>query len=160
MVFDRARKYLVLSLVVGAASLAGCVGEEQPSGSAELEAADRAQEDLLAAERGFSCTGEPDPATSCPAKGDGFRSEASEGPEASLACADDLYFHPSNGSHGGWIERWRLCNIGGSNFRICAGGSAPVRYWNPSSCGGTVQAYYPQGWSGWAQTAGACCVDG
>jgi hypothetical protein len=156
MVFDRARTYLMLSLVVGAAQLAGCVGEEQSAESATL--ADREEEDLLAAERGFYCTGEPDAATSCPMKGEGYRSEVSESSESSAACpGPDWYFHPNNGSHGGWIEAWRLCNEGGQNFRICTGGYGPVRYWNPSACGGSVHDYYPQGWSGWAQTGGGCC---
>jgi hypothetical protein len=43
---------------------------------------------------------------------------------------------------------------------ICAGGNAPVRYWNPSSCGGTVQDYYPQGWHGWYETGGGCFPPG
>jgi hypothetical protein len=66
----------------------------------------------------------------------------------------DGYFHPNNGAHGGWVESWRLCHDGGNNYRICRGGSAPARYWNPSCVNGTVHAYYPQGWHGWVQTWG------
>lgn len=68
----------------------------------------------------------------------------------------DIYFHPYNGAHGGWIEAWRLCYQGGGQYVICTGGYAPVRYWKPSVCGGSVQDWYPQGWHGWAQTAGGC----
>ena len=80
-----------------------------------------------------------------------------EGGEIRSACPVDTYFHPNNGSQGGWIESWRLCSIGGNQYRICTGGYAPVRYWNMSTCGGTIHDYYPQGWSGWAQTFGTCC---
>jgi hypothetical protein len=73
------------------------------------------------------------------------------------ACGCDFYFHPNNGAHGGWIEGWRFCHVGGSTWKICTGGYAPVRYWNPSACGGTVHDWYPQGWHGWGQTASCCC---
>lgn len=45
-----------------------------------------------------------------------------------------------------------------TNVVICAGGYAPVRYWNPSSCGGTIHDYYPQGWHGWYETGGGCGI--
>lgn len=92
---------------------------------------------------------------------DGERPELEE--REAQACGMDYYFHPSNGSHGGYINAYRLCYEGwdaGRNmgrYRICTGGSAPVRYWNPESCNGAVHNYYPQGWSGYARTAGGCC---
>jgi hypothetical protein len=39
--------------------------------------------------------------------------------------------------------------------RIC-NGSAPMRYYNPESCCGTVQRYIAPGTRGWYQTAGGC----
>ena len=39
---------------------------------------------------------------------------------------------------------------------ICRGGYAPVRYYNPSTCGGSIHNWYPQGWHGWFQTGGGC----
>ena len=79
------------------------------------------------------------------------------------ACGSDWYFHPSNGLHGGYVNSWRLCNEGWDagrrmwRMRICRGGYAPVRYWNPESCNGTVHNNYPQGWSGYAISGGGCC---
>ena len=79
------------------------------------------------------------------------------------ACGSDNYFHPSNGLHGGYINSWRLCNEGWDagrrmwRMRICRGGYAPVRYWNPESCNGTVHNNYPQGWSGYSISGGGCC---
>ena len=42
-------------------------------------------------------------------------------------------------------------------YRICRGGYAPVRYWNPESCNGTIHNWYPQGWSGLVRSGGGCC---
>ncbi len=46
--------------------------------------------------------------------------------------------------------------VAGNNVYICRGGSAPVRYWNSLCEGGTVHAYYPQGWHGWFQSGVSC----
>jgi len=95
------------------------------------------------------------------ADGDPSRT-APDGPDP-LSCGSDYYFHPSNGSHGGWINTWRLCNDGWDAGRqmwrmhICSGGTAPVRYWNPQSCGGGIHNWYPQGWYGYVRTGGGCC---
>lgn len=83
--------------------------------------------------------------------------EAPEGAAEANGCGCDMYFHPNNGMQGGWIEPWRLCYQGGNQYQICTGGSAPVRFWNPSACGGTIHNWYPQGWHGWVQTYGCCC---
>ena len=144
----RARTYLALSLILGATQLAGCLEAEQDSAAAESSF----DVPEAPAER-LSCVGDPDPDTSCPDRPDSSQVDSKSPAPFS---AYDLYFHPNNGSHGGWIEAWRLCNEGGQNYRICTGGYAPVRYWNPSSCNGSIQDYYPQGWSGWAQTGGGC----
>jgi hypothetical protein len=144
-VIHHARKYLVLSLIVGAAHGAGCVNESEPT---EVEA--EAQSEL-------SCVAEHDGSTTCPGESFTYSLDAERQPEAAYVCPADLYFHPNNGAAGGWIESWRLCYQGGYNYQICTGGYAPVRYWNKSSCGGTIHDYYPQGWHGWAQTAGGCC---
>lgn len=146
--FHRARTYLALSLFIGAAQVAGCVEAEERPLEAESDIDTRE-----APAEGLYCIGDQDPEVSCPDKQ--TDSDRSKDPVSSFAGAD-LYFHPNNGLHGGWIEAWRLCNEGGQNYRICTGGYAPVRYWNPSSCNGTVHDYYPQGWSGWAQTGGGC----
>lgn len=139
-----ARSFLALSMLL-AAPLAGCLSAEEPStGSASV-----AEEPEEPAPR-LSCTNDQEPEVVCPNK-------TGKDAVSSATCPADLYFHPNNGLHGGWIEAWRLCNEGGQNYRICTGGYAPVRYWNPSSCNGTVQDYYPQGWSGWSQTGGGCC---
>ena len=142
----RARTYLVLSLISGAAQMAGCVLAEEPSPEA---AAALVPEEPA---EGLYCIGDRDPETSCPDRPTGALASPEES-EHSFSGAD-WYFHPNNGAHGGWIESWRLCSEGGQNVRICTGGYAPVRYWNPSSCGGTIQDYYPQGWSGWSQSGG------
>ena len=147
--FHRTRTYLFLSLFLGAAQVAGCVEAEERSLEAEFDVDTRE-----APAEGFYCIGDRDPEVSCPDQQVNSQLDSSQGP-ASFSAAD-WYFHPNNGSHGGWIESWRLCSEGGQNVRICAGGYAPVRYWNPSSCGGTIHNYYPQGWSGWSQTAGGC----
>lgn len=144
--FHRARTYLVLSLFLGAAQVVGCVeAEERPLG-AESDVDTRE-----APAEGLYCIGERDPEVSCPDE----QSDPSKGSRSSYS-GGDWYFHPNNGVRGGWIESWRLCNEGGQNYRICTGGYAPVRYWNPSSCNGTIHDYYPQGWSGWAQTLSGC----
>jgi hypothetical protein len=148
--FHRAGTYLVLSLFLGAAQVAGCVGAEESPPGAESDVDTRE-----APAEGFYCTGDRDPEASCPDQQADSQLDPSKDPVQSYS-GGDWYFHPNNGAHGGWIEAWRLCNEGGQNFRICTGGYAPVRYWNPSSCGGTIQDYYPQGWSGWAQTGGGC----
>jgi len=144
----RVRTYFALSLILGAAQAAGCV--EADDTDPTVASADLPE----ASAEGLTCVGEPDPATSCPDRPLGSVASP-EGTVESLSGADS-YFHPNNGMHGGWIESWRLCSEGGQNVRICAGGYAPVRYWNPSSCGGTIHDYYPQGWSGWSQTGGMC----
>jgi len=145
----RARTYLLLSLSLGAAQLAACVAAEDggPAGTTSAEVAE-------APAVGLTCVGEPDPDTSCADRPASSQLDGSQGPAG--VSSYDLYFHPNNGLHGGWIEAYRLCNEGGQNYRICTGGYAPVRYWNPSSCNGSIQDYYPQGWSGWAQTGGGC----
>jgi len=148
MMIHHARKVLTLSLIAGAALAAGCIGAEEEA----------LQEGELALE-----SAAPEEAT-CPEGKERITFSLADGDSAlggeDSACGVDLYFHPNNGSHGGYIESWRLCNEGGSNYRICTGGYAPVRYWNMSTCGGTVHDYYPQGWSGWAQSGGGCCAKG
>jgi hypothetical protein len=149
--FHRARTYLALSLIFGVAQVAGCIAAEEKTGAESTATAEEPAD-------GFYCVGEPEPEARCPDKQGVSKVGSPEDPVSRASCPPpDWYFHPNNGLHGGWIESWRLCNEGGQNFRICTGGYAPVRYWNPSSCGGTVQDYYPQGWSGWAQTGGGCC---
>ena len=145
----RTPTYLMLSLIFGAAQLAGCLEAEEnrPEEASSIGVPE-------APAPGLTCTGELDPETSCPDRQSDSQLAPSQNPLPFSSY--DLYFHPNNGSHGGWIEAWRLCNQGGNNYVICAGGYAPVRYWNPSSCGGTIQDYYPQGWHGWAQTGGGC----
>jgi hypothetical protein len=144
-----ARSYLTLSLLLTAVPLVGCIGAEDHSTGSDPTA--EVPEDPAA---GLYCVGEPDPDTSCPDRPAGSQLQAPDG-QAPFSSYD-MYFHPNNGLHGGWIEGYRLCNEGGQNYRICTGGSAPVRYWNPSSCNGAIHDYYPQGWSGWAQTGGGC----
>jgi hypothetical protein len=162
-----ARSYLVVSVILGALPAAGCVepGDRSSEASSTLTSTDRVQaidpatelEASSAVEEvgqgcgrrsTFSLSADADPGTNL----------LKDLPDAAAACLPpDIYFHPNNGAHGGWIESWRLCYQGGGTYQICTGGSAPVRFWNPSSCGGTVQDFYPQGWHGWAQTGGGCC---
>jgi hypothetical protein len=167
MMLDHARKFLMLSLVAGAVPVTACVDMDEPvEDQSALDPAERAwlddsTEDLEALE---AAAGET---PSCPNERftvsdvDDLTTATSElvadDPESAALCGIDIYFHPNNGSHGGWIESWRLCYRGGNTYQICTGGYAPVRFWNPWACGGTVHAYYPQGWHGWAQTAGGCC---
>lgn len=146
-----ARMFLLSSLALAAAACG------------EMEAAPVEVEMVAAVSEEVSCSlGDPD-APGAAAVGSGCGSQylydtKDEDDALRVACpGPDRYFHPNNGSHGGWIEAWRLCSIGGDQYRICTGGYAPVRYWNLSSCGGTVHDYYPQGWSGWVQTSGVCC---
>lgn len=148
--FHRARTYLVLSLLLGATQIVGCVEAEERPLQAESDS-----DTWEAPAEGLYCVGTPDPAVSCPDWRADSQLDSSQGPIPSLS-GSDWYFHPNNGLHGGWIESWRLCPEGGLNVRICTGGYAPVRYWNPSSCGGTIHDYYPQGWSGWAQSGSMC----
>ena len=162
-----ARTYLALSLIAGAAQLAGC-----------LEPADREAEDSstleAAGDHRTSATADLEASTLVESVGPGCgtrytqpipETQASGAltlmlPQATAASCPpaDIYFHPNNGAHGGWIESWRVCNLGGGQYQICAGGSAPVRFFNPSSCNGTVYDFYPQGWHGHAQTFGGCCT--
>jgi len=140
------RSFLALALLLAVAQLAGCLGAEDPS----TDSASIAEEPEEPAPRLY-CTGELEPEVACP------NSPSKDGVSSAACPGPDWYFHPNNGTHGGWIEAWRLCNTGGQNFKICTGGYAPVRYYNPSSCNGTVHDYFPQGWNGWAQTGGGCC---
>jgi hypothetical protein len=173
MMFDHARRYLILSLIAGAVPLTACVGtEEELSLSQDESALDPAALDrgidtageLEAVEAVEMCERELTPSCSNERilfsdDGDltaGAQEMAGDAAEAA-SCGVDIYFHPNNGAHGGWIESWRLCYEGGNQYKICTGGYAPVRFWNPLSCNGTVHDFYPQGWHGWAQTAGGCC---
>lgn len=157
-----AHRYLALSLIVGAAGFTGCIGAEEamPEDEAALEPAAYDQEESVAMELEAAEAAEQEVFAGCPDKESfsfSLEDDQARAPNPTPSGAGaDYYFHPNNGMHGGWIEAWRLCNEGGQNVRICAGGYAPVRYWNPSSCGGAIHDYYPQGWSGWAQTGGAC----
>lgn len=148
-----ARKCLVLSVLFGVASAAGCVetGEEL---SADESALSGELESVGAQEPDVGCSGKrfTRPINELESGQGMLKGE----PGSAGFAPYDLYFHPNNGLHGGWIEGWRLCNQGGQNYVICAGGYAPVRYWNPSSCNGSIHDYYPQGWHGWAQTGGGC----
>ena len=145
------RGYVMVSLFIGVTQVAGCLASEHGPLATES-----VPEPALADEG----VGAPDFTQHV-----SRRSEADEPmdltsrPEHATAglCPMDLYFHPNNGARGGWIESWRLCYRGGNSYQICTGGYAPVRYWNESSCGGTIHDYYPQGWNGWAQTGGGCC---
>lgn len=146
-----ARMFLLSSLALAAAACG------------EMEAAPVEGEAVAAISEEVSCSlGDPD-APGAVEVGAGCGSQylydtKDEDDELRVACpGPDRYFHPNNGSHGGWIEAWRLCHVGGDQYKICTGGYAPVRYWNLSSCGGTVHDYYPQGWHGWVQTSGVCC---
>jgi hypothetical protein len=161
-----ARTYLVLSLIVGATQAAGCVGAEENSSEDDsaLTTADVSKENIPTVTFEAAGLSEPVPGAHCPKKpftlsliGANQESSSASPVKTATSCPVDLYFHPNNGVHGGWIESWRLCNQGGQDYVICTGGSAPVRYYNPSSCNGTVQDYFPQGWHGWAQTGGGCC---
>jgi hypothetical protein len=162
----RAHSTLAVSLLFGALPLAACVeptttSTEQTSTaasssaqaidpSADLEAT-AAVEDVgqgCGRRTTFTLAADADPGSNL----------LKDLPDTAAACLPpDIYFHPNNGAHGGWIESWRLCYQGGSTYQICTGGSAPVRFWNPSSCNGSVQDFYPQGWHGTAQTGGGCC---
>jgi hypothetical protein len=50
--------------------------------------------------------------------------------------------------------------LSAGNMVICAGGYAPVRYYNLSCANGTIYDYYPQGMHGWAETGGGCSSGG
>jgi hypothetical protein len=152
MMLDRAFRLLTLSFLVTSAAACAAMEDEPQLDEAALQ----------------SPEGDPnDPGATCPNErvvlefdGDAEHAARAAETEASAsACSGDWYFHPNNGSHGGWIEDWRLCHRGGNQYQICRGGWAPVRFYNPASCGGTVHNWYPQGWNGWAQTISACCVD-
>lgn len=150
------RSYIGMTLLVATASLAGCLDAPAPatddSAPANVSVADRADADDPAAS-------EAPPAnchqhfevdmTGTNGNVDDFKPAAS--------CPADIYFHPDNGQPGGWIEAWRICGSLPGTVQICTGGYAPVRPYNPSSCNGTVYYNYPQGWHGYAQTAGGCC---
>ena len=168
---------LLLSLVLLALPLAACAemdsAEEPNESTLELDVTDGDQavvaEEMAAMDpAAASCPNqrtlyqdeEGDLTLAAKARmGDGVAGEAAEIPEGAEknACGCDMYFHPNNGAHGGWIEPWRLCHQGGNQYQICTGGWAPVRFWNPSACGGTLSNWYPQGWHGWVQTYGCCC---
>jgi hypothetical protein len=164
MAIHNARRYLALSLIVGAASFAGCIGAEEGLPEEDEFAPEPAAYDQASnPSTELEAAGDEEQAVGAGCPKQRFTIDLTD-PEAALtsggtpsACGVDLYFHPNNGMHGGYIESWRLCNEGGQNYRICTGGYAPVRYWNMSSCGGTIHDYYPQGWSGWAQSGGGCC---
>ena len=170
MILTKTRTCLTLFLFAGAVSLAACAGQDDLPGDDTAAPTDTAPTgdapatntatDLEASGAGAHEAVNP----SCPNKRFNFSADGdlTAGPDTgdgstAASCPFDIYFHPNNGAHGGWIESWRLCYDGGGNYHICAGGYAPVRYWNPSSCGGSVQNWYPQGWHGWAQTGGGCC---
>ena len=160
---------LFLALFVAAVPLGACAemddGEVGEDAILELDVGgDQAAilEEMAAHDPAPACPNEPylfqgdvtvDPAH----QADGNPAEVSA-PKggARPAVYGDRYFHPNSGAHGGWIEAWRLCHLGNNQYVICTGGYAPVRYWKPSVCGGSVQTYYPQGWHGWAPTAGGC----
>lgn len=154
---------LALSLIAGAATLAGCVETEDQLSEHEAALETTAREPSVSAEPdAVSVLEEIDEScgervTFALTEGDSESQLSRSAPETAAACPVDLYFHPNNGAHGGWIESWRLCYQGGNQYKICTGGYAPVRFWNMSSCGGTVHDFYPQGWHGWAQTGGGCC---
>ena len=166
---------LLLSLLIATVPLAACAemdATEPNESTLELDLTDGDQS-VIADEMAAM-----DPAPSCPNQRTLYQDEEGDltlaaesrmidrepsdvtqapgGAEAN-ACGCDMYFHPYNGAHGGWIEPWRLCYQGGNQYQICTGGYAPVRFWNPSACGGSVQDWYPQGWHGWVQTYGCCC---
>lgn len=170
MTLTRVRAYLMMSALAGALSLTACAGQEDLPGDDTAAPTDtapisNAPDVNTATDHEAATSGAHEVQTpSCPNKRFNFSSDGdlTAGPDTgdgttAASCPVDIYFHPNNGSHGGWIESWRLCYQGNGQYQICAGGYAPVRYWNPSSCGGSVQNYYPQGWHGWAQTGGGCC---
>ena len=169
MMLDQVRKHLLLSLAAAAVPLGACVDVDQPAeevvNESLLDPAERAwlndsTEELEALEAAAgetpSCPNERFTLTDLEDVTATSELVADED-QVSAACGVDIYFHPNNGAHGGWIEDWRLCYRGGNTYQICRGGYAPVRFWNPSACNGTVHDWYPQGWHGWAQTAGGCC---
>lgn len=142
---------IVSCAAVGLFLLAGCASTpDEPQGPSTegVAAIDEAQPGAESVELAGRSAG-PDGASeegAAPADED-----AADESQKILECTSG-YFHPNNGSPGGWIEAWRLCYEGGSNYRICRGGYAPIRPYN-SLCGnGTVYYWYPQGWSGWVQS--------
>ena len=163
----RVHTSFAISLLVGALPLAACVdpastsseqtatvtssGAQAIDPSADLDATTTPFEEVgpgCGRRTLFNLTADSDPGSNL----------LKSAPDTAAACLPpDLYFHPNNGAHGGWIESWRLCYQGGNTYQICTGGYAPVHYWNPSSCNGSVQDFYPQGWHGWVQTGGQCC---
>lgn len=145
-----------LNRIVGCATaglflLAGCASTpDEPEGPSTEEAAanDEAQHDTDSVDLASRSVGPDGAFEEGAAPSD---EDAADASQKVLECTSG-YFHPNNGSPGGWIEAWRLCYEGGSNYRICRGGYAPIRPYN-SLCGnGTVHYWYPQGWSGWVQS--------
>jgi hypothetical protein len=162
----KTKNLLLLSLL--AIPLAGCMEPETIS-EEEQSLLDPAEIAFLDPSAEISPEMAADPGESCPKEKLAFRVEGGDltaeaaadrgeiSPVQSGLCGTDAYFHPHNGMRGGWIEGWRLCWRGGYTWQICTGGYAPVRYWNPWACGGTVHNYYPQGWHGEVYTAAGCC---
>ena len=171
------RLLLSLTLFVAGAALGACAemdGTAPEDGADPSLALDVTDDDPAAITDEMAAM---DPAPSCPGKQYTFQGDDAvalmtgrrtidpgtgeiwEVPEggAEKQCGCDLYFHPNNGAHGGYIEGWRVCHVSGSTWQICTGGYAPVRFWNAASCGGTVHDWYPQGWHGWGQTVKCCC---
>jgi len=178
------QRVLSCALLIGSFHAVGCADgveeEELVTGEAARdpaavpstpeEVASAAAEPACDAQRfDFQVTGDPDldataaeEAVSLMRPEGGEANDVGERAEAQ-ACGVDYYFHPNNGMHGGWINSTRLCYegydsaSGMSKFRICTGGYAPVRFWNPESCNGTIHNWYPQGWSGLVRSGGGCC---
>lgn len=147
----------IVNRIVGCAAvglflLAGCASTpdapDGPSSEGGAEAAQEAQQGADSVELAGRSVGPDEAFEEGAAPPD---DDATEGSQQVLECTSG-YFQPNNGSPGGGIEAWRLCYEGGSNYRICRGGYAPIRPYN-SLCGnGTVHYWYPQGWSGWVQS--------
>ncbi|HTE45608.1 MAG TPA: hypothetical protein VK636_10225 [Gemmatimonadaceae bacterium] len=165
MKIQRMAACLVFAAMGGAMLLAGCAGES-PSSEEQATVEPGAQADkaidpeaTASIERGRALGME------CPSgKHVVFTSasnnadvNASSTIQPNTACPPADYYAHRDGVASGWIESWRVCHVSGTTYQICTGGDAPVRWYNPSSCNGTVQDWWPQGWHFDAQTMGGCC---
>src|SRR5262245_5003387 len=136
------RAFTICSLCLFAVAATACATDEATDATELTDVTEPSAPDAI----------DPEARGACPA-GTPLMSieefERSKGELANTAAGAiySYYFHPNNGAHGGWIEQWRLCNQGGGQYVICAGGWAPVYYWN-QPCVGSISNWYPQGWHG------------
>src|SRR5262249_2526346 len=116
------RNAISLTACLAALFATGCTAavEPEPEGddSATPEETGESSEPLVLNNRIVICAGGLAPVhlynLTCPvATRQSYLSQGTHGWAQSGGCCDntcDIYFHPDDGEHGGYIEQWRLCN--------------------------------------------------